>query len=525
MNSFIGYFIEKLPEVHVALIQHIEITSLAVSIAIAIGVPIGIFITRSEQLSKAVLTTAGIFQTIPSLALFGLIIPVMGIGVKPAVFVLFLYSLLPIITNTYIGIKGVDKSTIQAAIGMGMTNFQVLTKVKLPIAVAVIMGGIRISTVATIGTATIAALIGAGGLGELIFRGISTSNNNLVLTGAIPTAILAFVANYFLGVLEKVLTPNGMLTDFKEKKKNIKILNIIAIVLILGAGFRIYENIESSNIPTIVVGHKNYNEQRILGVMISQIIEANTDYKAKTVELGTGTVIFEAIKNGDIDVYPEYTGVAYAAYLGKKEKADAKTVFETIKSEYLKNHDLDIREPIGFENTYAFAMKPEVAKKYGIKTISDLKKYANNMILSGPHEFMEREDGLLGIQKAYNIKFKSILSMDQGLVISSLLSDKIEVALVYSTDGLIAKHELLLLEDNLKFFPPYEVVITIRKGFENIKGDIIETLDSLVGALNENEMQKLNLLAIEGNEPIENIINNFLIDKGIIEDKNNRNTI
>lgn len=174
MNSFIGYFIEKLPEVHVALIQHIEITSLAVSIAIVIGVPIGIFITRSEQLSKAVLTTAGIFQTIPSLALFGLIIPVMGIGIKPAVFVLFLYSLLPIITNTYIGIKGVDKSTIQAAIGMGMTNFQVLTKVKLPIAVAVIMGGIRISTVATIGTATIAALIGAGGLGELIFRGIST---------------------------------------------------------------------------------------------------------------------------------------------------------------------------------------------------------------------------------------------------------------------------------------------------------------------------------------------------------------
>ncbi|MGL5191521.1 MAG: ABC transporter permease, partial [Cetobacterium sp.] len=157
MNSFIKYFIEKLPEVHVALMQHIEITGLAVAIAIIIGVPIGIFIIRSERLSKVVLTIAGIFQTIPSLALFGLIIPIMGIGIKPAVFVLFLYSLLPIITNTYIGIKGVDKSTIQAAIGMGMTNFQVLTKVKLPIAVAVIMGGIRISTVATIGTATIAA--------------------------------------------------------------------------------------------------------------------------------------------------------------------------------------------------------------------------------------------------------------------------------------------------------------------------------------------------------------------------------
>ncbi|MGL5936959.1 MAG: glycine betaine ABC transporter substrate-binding protein, partial [Cetobacterium sp.] len=136
--------------------------------------------------------------------------------------------------------------------------------------------------------------------------------------------------------------------------------------------------------------------------------------------------------------------------------------------------------------------------------------------LSGPHEFMEREDGLLGIQKAYNIKFGSILSMDQGLVINSLVSDKIEVALVYSTDGLIAKHNLLLLEDDLKFFPPYEVVVTMRKGFENTKEDVINALDSLVGALNEDEMQTLNLLAIEGEEPIENIIRKFLIKKGII---------
>lgn len=517
LTSFIKYFLEKLPEVSTALLQHIEITGLAVSIAILIGVPIGILIIKNEKLSKVVLTIAGIFQTIPSLALFGLIIPIMGIGLKPAVFVLFLYSLLPIITNTYIGIKGVDNSTIGAAVGMGMTNFQVLTKVKLPIAVAVIMGGIRISTVGTIGTATIAALIGAGGLGELIFRGISTSNNNLVLTGAIPTAVLAFVANYFLGVLEKVLTPNGMLSNRNEKKKNIKILKVVTLLLVLVIGFRVYENRKDKDIPTIVVGHKNYNEQRILGVMMSQIIEAHTQYRVKTVELGTGTVIFEAIKSGDIDVYPEYTGVAYAAYLGKKEKADARTVFDVIKEEYLRDHNLDIREPMGFENTYAFAMKPEVAQKYGIKNISDLKKYAGNMVLSGPHEFMEREDGLLGIQKAYNIKFKGILSMDQGLVINSLVADKIEVALVYSTDGLIAKHKLFLLEDDLKFFPPYEVVVTMRKGFENIKEDVIHILDSLVGALNEDEMQELNLLAIEGSEPIETIIKRFLISKGIIK--------
>ncbi|MGL5638415.1 MAG: ABC transporter permease, partial [Cetobacterium sp.] len=180
MNTFFNYFISRLPEIGKLLNQHLQISGIAVLVAIMIGVPSGVMITKNERIAKGILSIAGIFQTILSLALFGLIIPFLGIGTKPAVFVLFLYSLLPIITNTYIGLKNVDNSTIQAAIGMGMTNFQVLLKVKLPIALSVIMGGIRIATVSMIGTTTIAALIGAGGLGELIFRGIATSNNNLV---------------------------------------------------------------------------------------------------------------------------------------------------------------------------------------------------------------------------------------------------------------------------------------------------------------------------------------------------------
>ncbi|MGL4976876.1 MAG: ABC transporter permease, partial [Cetobacterium sp.] len=227
MTIFLNYFVSRLPEIGKLLNQHIQISGIAVLVAIIIGVPCGIMITKNEKLSKIVLSVAGIFQTIPSLALFGLIIPFFGIGAKPAVFVLFLYSLLPIVTNTYIGLKNVEASTIAAAVGMGMTNFQVLLKVKLPIALSVIMGGIRIATVSMIGTTTIAALIGAGGLGDLIFRGIATSNNNLVLCGAIPTAILAFVANYLLGIVEKALDP---LVNKNVKTKNRRNL---AFVLIL----------------------------------------------------------------------------------------------------------------------------------------------------------------------------------------------------------------------------------------------------------------------------------------------------
>ncbi len=517
ITNFFNFFIERLPEVHSALIQHIKISGMAVALAIIVGVPTGIAITKSEKLSKVILSIAGIFQTIPSLALFGLIIPFLGIGIKPAIFVLFLYSLLPIITNTYIGIKNVDQSTIQAAVGMGMTNLQVLLKVKLPIAISVIMGGIRISAVANIGTATIAALIGAGGLGELIFRGISTSNNLLVLTGAIPTALLAFVVNYVLGVFEVCLTPTGMLTDRNSKKKNLIIMRILLILFILLGARSAYKKFITVEKPTIIVGHKNYTEQRILGKMMEILIEENTDYEVNLIEFGATNIIMEAIQSSEIDLYPEYTGTIYAAVLNQKGITDPKMVRDIIKEAYNREYGLDILDHMGFQNTYAFAVTQDAKDKYNLKTIEDLRKVDENLVLSGPHEFMEREDGLLGIRKAYNLKFKDILSMDQGLVITSLISDKVEIAVVYSTDGLIAKHNLVLLEDNRNFFPPYEVVVTLRKGYDQEKPDVIAAVNKLYLALTEDDMQLLNLEAVEGKTTLDQSVRTFLKTKGLIQ--------
>lgn len=190
--------------------QHLQITFAAVLLAIAIGVPIGILITRKQKVAKFVIGIANIFQTLPSLALFGLIIPIMGIGIIPSIFVLFLYALLPIIKNSYIGITNVSPSSIEAGRGMGMKGYQILFMVEIPLALPVIMGGIRISTVINIGTATIASLIGAGGLGDYIFKGISMYDNNYLLSGAIPTALLALMIDAILGSIEKLLTPKGI---------------------------------------------------------------------------------------------------------------------------------------------------------------------------------------------------------------------------------------------------------------------------------------------------------------------------
>jgi osmoprotectant transport system permease protein len=198
------------PDLVQALLQHIQLVLISMLIAILIGVPLGILITRVKLLEGPVLGAAGIMQTIPSLALLGFMIPLFGIGIKTAVAALFLYSLLPIIRNTFTGIKDVDKSTVEAAKGMGMTDFQILFRVQLPLALSVMMAGIRTATVINVGTATLAAFIGAGGLGDFIFIGISRNIDALVLIGAFPAALLALLFDWLLGLLEKATTPRGL---------------------------------------------------------------------------------------------------------------------------------------------------------------------------------------------------------------------------------------------------------------------------------------------------------------------------
>lgn len=208
--SFIQFVIERHMDILIAIGEHLQLTLMAVLLAVLIGVPIGIFITHYQKFSGFILGFANTLQTIPSLALFGIVLPILGIGFRNAMVVLFLYALLPIIKNTYIGIQSVDPAIREAAKGMGMTPFQILYKVEFPLAFPVIMAGIRISTVINIGTATIATLIGAGGLGDLIYTGINMVNTNLILAGAIPTALLALLADSGLGFLEKALTSKGV---------------------------------------------------------------------------------------------------------------------------------------------------------------------------------------------------------------------------------------------------------------------------------------------------------------------------
>ncbi len=190
--------------------QHLELTLISLFIANLIAIPLGIFLTRFQRWADAVIGVTAVIQTIPSLALLGFMIPLLGIGKGPAIVALTLYGLLPILRNTYAGINGVSPAAVEAGIGMGMTSRQVLMMVELPMALPIIMAGVRTATVLLVGVATLAGLIGAGGLGDLIFRGIAMVNPQLILAGAVPAAVMAIAFDYVLKQMEIKVQPKGL---------------------------------------------------------------------------------------------------------------------------------------------------------------------------------------------------------------------------------------------------------------------------------------------------------------------------
>jgi len=210
LQSLIAFFNSRHSQIFKLIVEHVQLTVIAVGLAIIIGIPLGILIARVKKLAVPIIGLSNVIQAVPSLALLGFLVPFLGIGSSPAIVMVILYSLLPIVKNSYTGLINIDEDILEAAKGMGMTETQILMKVQLPLAMSVIMAGIRISAVTAVGLMTIAAFIGAGGLGYLVFSGVQTVNNEMILAGAIPACLLALLMDYVIGKLEKLTVPKGI---------------------------------------------------------------------------------------------------------------------------------------------------------------------------------------------------------------------------------------------------------------------------------------------------------------------------
>lgn len=527
MSTFMQQLVIKKSEILSLLIEHIQLTIMAVIIAVLIGVPLGILITRNKKVANVVIGLANLTQAIPSLAILGFLIPIIGIGSKPAIVMVVLYSMLPLIKNTYTGIININPDMLEAAKGLGMTSRQTLRLIKIPLAMPVIMAGIRMASVTAVGLMTIAAFVGAGGLGYLVFSGIQTVDNNLILFGAIPAAILALVIDLITGKIEDATMPNGIKkadgtmkvkrnSNNKNQKRNAIIALILAILLIGGS---LISSIISSKERKITIASKNYTEQLILGNVMSELIKNNTDIKVdEKFNLGGSQVTFNAIKSGAVDIYVEYLGTAYISILNIDEpNSDREEVYNIVQDKFKNDFELELLNPLGFNNTYAMGVTKETAEKYNLKTVSDLAKVADKLIIGPTIEFPNREDGLIGLEKAYNMKFKDVKPVDGGLRYTSLMSDETQVIDAFTTDGLIEKFDLEILEDDKNFFPPYDAVPIIREDTLKEFPEVEELLGKLDGVMTEEKMRKLNYEVDINKRDVKEVAKEFLTSEGLIK--------
>jgi osmoprotectant transport system permease protein len=493
-----GHFLQQnWPELLMLIRQHIVLVFSSILIAVVIGVPTGIALTRYRSLRSPILGVANIMQTIPSLALFGFLIPlpfIGGIGGKTALVALVLYSLLPIIRNTVTGVLGVEPTVREAAVAMGMTDSQVLRQVELPLAMGVIVTGIRVATVIAVGVTTIAAAVGAGGLGVYIFRGLRQYDNNLLLSGAIAAALLALIADFLLGLLEQRFSFDG-----KQKITAVQkvLLAVIGLIVLLGvvASFKTKNDTQTSQGKRVVIASKDFTESIILAEIAAQLLEAKGVAVERQFELG-GNLPHEALLSGRADLYPEYTGTAYAAILHHQPTSDPRQVYDQVKQEYGANFKLDISQPLGFENTFAMLVRGDDARRLNLKTISDAAPHTPQWRAGLGQDFMSRADGFPGFSKAYNLKFREVREMDLSLTYIALSSNQVDLIAGNSTEGRIAKLDLVQLEDDRHYFPPYQAVYIVRQGEP---AEVNDVLNQLANAISTDQMRQLNF-EVDGNK-------------------------
>ena len=518
--EFINYIISNSPEIIDLLIEHIKLTSLSVFIAILIGIPIGILISYVKKLGRPVLALANILQAIPSMALLGFTIPFLGIGTIPAILMVVLYSLLPIIKNTYIGLENINPQMIEAATGIGLTKWQILTKVQIPLALPVIMSGIRISAVSAVGLMTLAAFCGAGGLGYLVYAGIRSINNYQILSGAIPACLLALFIDYILGIVENLVTPkyNKDKTKkgfFKREKTQKIILIIVGILLIVLLIFPMF--FQEKNDREITIGSMDFTEQEILSYMIKDLIEDRTDIKVnQKLSLGSSSIVLSAIEQNEIDLYVDYTGTIYGSVLKKEPNTNIDEVYQISKQEMKEKYNLNVLNDLNFNNTYTLAVTKETQQKYNLKTISDLSAVSNELIFSPTLVFMERTDCWLGLQKAYPIAFKDVVAIDGAPRYLALINKESDVIDAYSTDGLLKKYDLVVLEDDKNFFLPYQAIPIVNNRILEEFPEIIPLLEELSDYLNDDVMRELNYLVDEEKYQPKEVASNFLKQHNLI---------
>ena len=505
MNKLILTFLEKKDELFSGIVEHIQISFIALIIALIIAIPLGIYLSYHKKLANIVIAINGVIQTIPSLAILALLIPIVGIGRKPAIIALILYALLPILHNTYTGITGVDPMYMVTSRALGMNKFQQLSKVQLPLAMPVIMTGVRTAAVLIIGTATLASLVGAGGLGKLILLGLDRNNNYLILLGAIPAALLAILFDFIFKKLEKL-----------SIKKILIFLILITFACLFGSSISSFNNTKKDK---LIISGKLGSEPEILINMYKILIEENSKLGVELKPgLGKTSFVFNALKNGDIDIYPEFSGTAVFTFLNETPvNNNAEDVFNQAQKGMETKFKMVMLKPMKYNNTYAIAVSKKFANENNLKTISDLARVKDKIKAGFTREFNDREDGYPGLKKLYQFEIPNIKEFEPKLRYVAVQSGDINLVDAYSTDPELAQYNMVILKDDKHLFPPYQGSPMMREETLKKYPKLKKILEKLSDKISDEEMSTMNYRVSVKGEKAEDVAREYLRNAGIIK--------
>ena len=503
--TIIQTFHERFADWNLALFEHLQISLLSLLLAVFIAVPLGIILVKLPKLKEWMLQLTGVFQTIPSLALLGLFIPVLGIGKIPAVTALVIYALFPVLQSTITGLDSVDKNLQEAAEAFGMNRLERLRKFELPLAMPVIVSGVRTAAVLIVGTATLGALIGAGGMGSFILLGIDRNNTALILIGAISSAFLAILMNIVIRYLEN---------------KSLKKILISLIALITATALSFIPSIAPMmNSRRLLVAGKLGPEPEILINMYKELIEANSDIKVKLEpNFGKTSFLYEALKNKQIDIYPEFSGTITSSLLKNQVQVsnDPLEVYEAAREGILNQDKLVYLKPMEYQNTYALAVKKDYANKYDLKTISDLSKVEDSAIAGFTLEFNDRDDGNKGLKSLYKLEL-NVKTLEPNLRYQAINGGNVQIVDAYSTDSELIEYDLVVLEDDKQLFPPYQGAPLMRKDTLEKYPELEEILNKLAGQISAEEMSRMNYQVKVDKRSASEVAHEYLVNKGLVK--------
>lgn len=488
------FFAQHSRELWLRLFEHLQLTFAAVAIAALIGYPLAALVWNRPRWRLLTISFCNLFQTIPSLALLALLLPFLGLGFKPAVVALTLYAVLPIVRSTITALSDSNDDLLDAGRVLGMSSWQLLWHVRLPAGLPQLVSGLRTAFVLSVGTATLSAFIGAGGLGQFITTGLARNDSAFLLLGAVPAALLALGIDFVLGRCEEkaLRWKNGM--PSRPLKLWQELIIILMVVAFLSSGFAALSTCDlrvPPHKPLVRIGVKNFVEQMILGEIITQKLESTGNYTVICSRLGSTSLIHGAILSGDIDIYVEYSGTAELNILKLSPNYLKSRFYKGLPDLYKTKFDLEWLSPLGFSNSYALVVRTD-GPAGKLSVLSQLAPLASKFRAGLNAEFIDRPDGYPAMQHTYGLTFGSVKTLDVGLLYPALDTHAVDTIIAFSTDGRLASPEYRILEDDRHAFPRYDACPVLRGAVAREHPDIATLLNSLSGKISEETMRRLN---------------------------------